>query len=337
MGSFLVRRLLWAIPVLIVISIITFAMMKAAPGGPWDRDEERGKQLDKRTQQLLNQQFGLDKPVWRQYTSYMFGDWRESPEGESKFVCGAICGNLGPSFKQRGKTIQDIFFKPPTEEGNFFDSKFGRSLQLALYALIFAIIVGIPAGIIAALNQNKPIDYAVTFISNIGIAVPSLVMGLLFIIIFAVGLKLVPVVAKDWDNWAMWVLPIVSLGLATLARVARYMRSSVLDVMRTDYIRTARAKGLRENLVVWRHMLRNALVPVITILGPTLAGLITGAFTVEFIFSFSGIGQDFVRSIGNRDYSMIMGTSLLFAVLIVFANLTVDILYGVVDPRIRLE
>ena len=333
MAGFLVRRLLWAIPVLILISIITFGMMKAAPGGPWDRDTDSGKQLDSRTQILLNQQFGLDKPVWRQYTSYMFGD----VDAKGSFKCGAICGNLGPSFKTRGKTVQDILFKPATEDGTFFDSKFGKSLRIALYALLFAVLIGIPAGVVAALNQNKPIDYIVTLVSNIGIAVPSLVMGLIFIIVFAVGMKLVPVIAKDWDNPVFWILPTISLGLATLARTARYMRSSVLDVMRTDYIRTARAKGLRETFVVWRHMLRNALVPVITILGPALAGLITGAFTVEFIFSFPGIGQDFVRSIGNRDYSMIMGTSLLFAVLIVFANLSVDILYGVVDPRIRVE
>ena len=333
MIGFIFRRLLWTIPVLILISLITFLLMHAAPGGPWDRDEERGKEIPAQVRKILNQEFGLEKPLWRQYTMYIFGDFRD----DGSFRCGAVCGNLGPSYKQRGKTVQNILFVPQAEDGTFWDSKFGKSLRLAVFALLFAMILGIPAGVVAALNQNKWVDQLVTFVSNIGLAVPSLILGLVFIIVFAVGMKFVPVITKSWDSPAAWVLPTVSLGLGTLARTARYMRSSVLDVMRMDFIRTARAKGLREQAVVWRHMFRNALIPVITILGPALAGLITGAFTIEFIFGFPGIGQDFIRSIGNRDYSMIMGTSLIFALLIGIANLSVDLLYGLVDPRIRLE
>ena len=334
MIEYIVRRLLWTIPVLLIISGITFLFMHAAPGGPWDADDaERGKEMPATMRKLLDQQFGLDKPLWRQFTSYLIGDF----DAEGSFNCGAVCGNLGPSFKQRGKTVQGILFGAPTEEQSVLNSKFGYSLRMAIYALIFAVALGVPAGVIAALNQNKPIDYAVTFISNTGVAVPSLVMGILLIVVFSAWLRWVPVVASSWAGVAVWILPTFSLGLGTLARIARYMRASVLDIMRLDFIRTARAKGLQEQLVVWRHMFRNALIPLITILGPALAGLIVGGITIEFMFTFPGISGDFVRAIGNRDYSMIMGTTLLFAVLIVFANLMVDVLYGVVDPRIRIE
>ncbi len=319
---------------LLVIAGITFLFMHAAPGGPWDADDaERGKEMPPTMRKLLDQQFGLDKPLWRQFTSYLIGDF----DGEGSFACGAMCGNLGPSFRQRGRTVQNILFGAPTEERSVIDSKFGYSLRMAVYALLFAVLLGVPAGVVAALNQNKPIDYVVTLISNIGVAVPSLVMGILLIVIFSTGLHWLPVVASSWDGPLVWLMPTFALGLGTLARIARYMRSSVLDVMRLDFIRTARAKGVGERLVVWHHMFRNALIPLITILGPALAGLIVGGITIEFMFTFPGISGDFVRAIGNRDYSMIMGTSLLFAVLIVAANLVVDVLYGVVDPRIRVE
>ena len=334
MFGFILRRLLSTIPVLILISLVTFLLMHSAPGGPWDRDEENGKEIPAAIKKLLDQEFGLDQPLWRQYTGYVIGDYRNA---DGSFKCGAICGNLGPSSKQRGRYVQDILFSTNDEEATWLQSKFGFSVRLAIYALIFAVLLGIPLGVIASIKQNSVIDYVVTFCSNIGVAVPNLVMGVFLIIVFGVQLKLLPVVAKEWNTILPWVLPSLTYGLGTMARMASYTRSTMLDVMRQDYVRTARAKGAAERIVIWKHMFRNTLIPVITILGPALAGLIVSGVTIEAMFGFPGMGFDFFRAISNRDYSMIMGTSLLFAALIVIANMSVDILYGLVDPRVRVE
>jgi oligopeptide transport system permease protein len=334
MAGLIFRRLLWFIPVIIIISLVTFLLMHAAPGGPWDRDAE-SKQIDPRTQAQLNKRFGLDKPLGEQYIRYMVG---YTDEDTGEFVCGAICGNLGPSYRQRGKSVQEVMFAPPPRDNaTFFDSKFGYSLRLGLLALAIAMIVGIPAGVISALRHNSAIDYGVTFLTNVGVAVPSFVVAFFSIVVLAVGLKLMPVVQKQWGNPGAWIVPAVVFGFATLAQTARFTRSSVLDVLRQDYVRTARAKGLQERAVIWKHTLRNALIPVITTVGPALAALVTGSIVIENIYTMPGVGRDFVQSIGNRDYSLIMGTTLLFAVLIIVGNLTVDILYGIVDPRIRVE
>lgn len=334
MFGFILRRLVSTIPVLILISLVTFLLMHAAPGGPWDRDEENGKEIPAAIKKLLDQEFGLDQPLWRQYTGYVIGDYRNA---DGSFKCGAICGNLGPSSKQRGRYVQDILFTTNSEDNSWLQSKFGFSVRLAIYALLFAVILGIPLGVIAAIKQNSLVDYVVTLFSNIGVAVPNLVMGVFLIILFGVQLKWLPVVAKDWDSATAWVLPSLTYGLGTMARMASYTRSTMLDVMRQDYVRTARAKGAAEFIVIWKHMFRNTLIPVITILGPALAGLIVSGVTIEAMFAFPGMGFDFFRAISNRDYSMIMGTSLLFAALIVIANMSVDILYGLVDPRVRVE
>ncbi len=331
MAGFLARRFLWFVPVLLIVAGITFILMKAAPGGPWDRDSE-AKQVDPRTQKLLEQQFGLNKPEWQQFTSYIFGDVNE----EGVFKCGAICGNLGPSYRQRGKTVQDILFVSPPDK-TFFDSKFGHTVRLALISLLFAIIVGIPAGVISALRQNSWLDYLMTFLTNIGIAVPSFVVAFFSILVFAVGLRIMPVVQKSWAGILPFIIPGIVFGFGTMATIARLTRSTMLEVMRQDFVRTARAKGLLENKVVWKHMLRNALIPVITTMGPAAAGLLTGSIVIENIYGVPGIGRDFIQAIGNRDYSMIMGTTLFYVVLILLANLSVDILYGVADPRIRVE
>jgi oligopeptide transport system permease protein len=325
---------LWFIPVLFVISLVTFLLMHAAPGGPWDRDSE-SKQVDARTQAMLAAQYGLDLPLWQQYIRYMVG---YTDDKTGAFKCGAICGNLGPSYRQRGKTVQQVMFDPPKRENaTFFDSKFGYSIRLGLLSLVFAMLLGIPAGVIAALKHNSVIDYFVTFITNVGVAVPSFVVAFFSIVILAVGLNLIPVVQKNWGAPTAWIVPAVVFGFATLAQTARFTRTSMLEVLKQDFVRTARAKGLQENMVIWKHTLRNALIPVVTTIGPAMAALITGSIVIENIYGIPGVGRDFVVSIGNRDYSMIMGTTLLFALLIVVGNLTVDILYGIVDPRIRVE
>lgn len=331
MARFIARRLLWTIPVMLVISIVTFALMHMAPGGPWDRDPSR-RQVDATTQKALNRQYGLDKPYWRQFTSYIIGDVNSS----GKWVFGAIGGNLGLSYRQRGRTVQEILFVAPEGEP-FWQSRFGYSIRLGLISLFVSVLVGIPAGILSALKQNTWIDYVTAIIANIGVSVPNFVIGIFLIVIFAVGLKLIPVIPRDWNQVGVWIVPAFVLAFGTMAFTARLTRSSMLEVMRQDYIRTARAKGLAERRVITVHMLKNALIPVVTILGPALAGLLVGSFIIETMFGFPGIGREFVQAISNRDYSMIMGTTLIYAVLIVLANLSVDIVYGFIDPRIRVQ
>ena len=245
-------------------------------------------------------------------------------------------GDLGPSYRQRGLEVQDILFKPP-EGKPFWQSRFGYTARLGLIALGLAVIIGIPAGIIAALNRNTFIDYLTLFISTIGVSVPSFVVAIFLIIIFASRLKLIKIVQSDWGNPSAWVIPALVLGFGTMAYLTRLTRSSMLEVMQQDYVRTARAKGLSEWMVVGRHMVRNALIPVVTILGPALAGLVTGSFIIESMFSFPGSGRAYVQAISQRDYSMIMATTLIYAILVALANLTVDILYGFLDPRIKVE
>jgi oligopeptide transport system permease protein len=331
MATYLVRRLFWLIPVLFTVSLVTFVIMRNTPGGPWDTSLDR-RQVDASTQRSLNAYYGLDKPMWRQFIAYVIGDWNR----DGKFVCGVVCGNLGPSYRQRGRTVQDILFSPPGDQ-SFLKSRFGYSVRLGLLALSIAILVGIPVGMLTALKQNTAFDYAGMFVSTVGISVPSFVMAIFLIIIFASRLHLVSVVPISWDTVKPWILPAVVLGFGTTAYTARLTRSSMLEVMRQDYIRTARAKGLAERAVVFIHMLKNALIPVITILGPALAALVTGSFIIETMFGFPGMGRAYVQSISQRDYSMIMGTTLIYALLVAAANLAVDVTYGLIDPRIRLE
>lgn len=331
MTKIIIRRLLWMVPVMFVISAITFLLMHAAPGGPWDREPLR-RQVDARTEALLNEQFGLDKPLWRQYVAYMIGDWND--EGEWEF--GAIGGNLGPSYRQRGRNVQEILFDAPANE-HWWQSRFGYSLRLAVLSFLVAMVVGIPAGILSALKQNSWIDYLSALIANIGVSVPNFVIGILLIILLAVWLGLIPVVPRSWDSLGVWVTPALVMGFYTMAFTARLTRSSMLEVLREDYVRTARAKGLDEPLTIRRHMLRNAMIPVVTMLGPSLVSLVTGSFIIETMFGFPGIGREYVTAITNRDYSMIMGTTLIYGLLIALANLSVDVLYGFLDPRIQMN
>jgi oligopeptide transport system permease protein len=330
MTTYLIRRLLWLVPVLLVVATITFFLMHAAPGGPWDRDLS-ARQVDARTQEILNEYYGFNKPLWRQFVGYIIGDLNN----EGSFKCGLICGNLGPSYRMRGMQVEDMLFSPP-EGKSAWDSRFGYSARLGLISLSFAILVGIPAGVLAALKQNTWVDYISLFVATAGISLPSFVMAIFLIIILASWLHLIPVVPKDWGDPKVWILPALVLGFGTMAYTARLTRSSMLEVLRQDYIRTARAKGLHERLIVYRHMIRNALIPVVTILGPALAGLVTGSFIIETMFGFPGMGRAYVTAIGQRDYSMILGTTLLYVMLVSLANLTVDLIYVLVDPRIRL-
>lgn len=332
MITYLIRRLFWLIPVLITVSAVTFIIMRSAPGGPWDTDADR-RQVDAATAKSLAAYYGLDKPMWRQFYAYVIGD-TNSQTGE--YVCGMMCGNLGPSYRQRGRTVQDILFAAP-EGKTFWQSRFGYSIRLGALALSMAVFIGIPLGILAALKQNTIVDYTALFLATSGISVPSFVLAIFLIIIFASRLHWVNILVDDWTQIKYWFMPMAVLGFGTMAYTARLTRSAMLEVMRQDYVRTARAKGLAERAVVFVHMLKNALIPVITILGPALAALVTGSFIIETMFSFPGMGRAYVQAIGQRDYSMIMGTTVIYALLVAVANLSVDLVYVLIDPRIRLE
>jgi oligopeptide transport system permease protein len=301
--TYLARRILWIIPVLFTVSIITFFLMHAVPGGPWDRD----KRLPQAVQARLNAQYGLDQPLPVQYVQWA-----------GKFVTG----DFGPSYRFQDRRVNDI-----VADG------LGTTVQLGVMAFILAVLVGIPLGVIAALGHNRWPDYLSTAISIIGICTPSFVLAILLIVVFSVQLGWFP--TGQWKGPNYWVLPTVALAGFPIAVIARYTRASMLEVTRKDYIRTAQSKGLRDQSVVSRHMIRNALIPVVTILGPTLAFLVTGSFVIERFFSIPGVGQFYLTSISTRDYSLLMAMTMLYAFSVAFLNVVVDILYAYIDPRIR--
>jgi len=336
MAGFIIRRLLWAIPVLFFVALVSFFLMHQAPGGPFDKDNNK-KQVDGATLKALNSRFGLDKPqylnptaaaaLWAQGARNPISIGRAYLDSQFfNYIFNALKGDLGPSYRQRGKNVQDIIFK-----------QWPYSVRLGLFAVVFAVIIGIPLGVLAALKQNSLADYVSLFFATIGVSVPSFVIGLLVIILFGTKLKWISITDNDWNTWRPYIAPGLVLGVGTMSFITRITRTTVLEVKRQDYIRTARAKGLGERVVISRHILRNALIPVITVLGPTLVDLITGAVITEAIFSIPGVGNYFVSAIFQRDYSMIMGTTLIYAALVVLANIVVDLSYGFLDPRIRVQ
>ena len=303
MINYLARRILWIIPVLIAVSVITFFLMHAVPGGPWDAE----KRLPANVQARLNAQYGLDKPLYEQYIQW---------------AGGFVTGDLGPSYRSRDRRVNDII-----------GDGIAVTFQLGIMAFALSVVVGIPLGIFAALGHNRWPDYLSTSISIIGIATPSFVLAILLIVVFSIGLGWFP--TGGWKGPQYWVLPTVALAGFPIAVIARYTRASMLEVTRKDYIRTAQSKGIGGRAVVSRHMIRNALIPVVTILGPTLAFLVTGSFIIETIFSVPGIGRFYVSAISQRDYSLLMAMTILYAFTVAFLNVVVDVLYAYIDPRIR--
>jgi oligopeptide transport system permease protein len=298
-----VRRLLWLIPVLVVVAAITFTLMHLVPGGPWDRS----KRLPPQAQANVERKYGLDKPVWRQYADYMVN---------------LAQGDLGVSYQQLNRPVRDIIWEGAKTSGT-----------LGLIALAVATFAGIGLGLLAALRQNTILDYFSVTFATFGASVPSFVMGMLLLILFSAYLHWLP--TGGWGTWRQAIMPVTALSVLPTAYIARVTRAAMLEVLQQDYIRTARSKGLRERVVVLRHLLRNGLIPVLTVLGPVAAALVTGSFIIEYLFDIPGIGRYFVTSISARDYGMIMGTTLFYTTVVVAANLIVDILYAVVDPRIR--
>ena len=305
MTSFVIKRILWIVPVLFVVSVITFTLMHLTPGGPWARE----KKLHPSVEARLNAEYGLDKPWHEQYITW---------------VTNFVQLDLGPSFKYPDRDVNDI-----VSDG------MGTTIHLGLMAFSVAVLIGIPLGIFAALGHNRLPDYLSTGLSVIGIATPSFVLAIILVLVFSLGLNWFPAVSSRWGDWHAWVLPTIALAGYPIAQIARYTRASMLEVTRKDYVRTAQSKGLRQRAVVVRHMIRNALIPVVTILGPIFAFLVTGSFVIEHFFGVPGVGRFYVLSIAGRDYSMLMAMTMLYAFVVAALNIIVDIAYAYIDPRIR--
>ena len=307
MFAYAVRRLLSAIPTLFIIITLAFFMMRLAPGGPFDRE----KQLPPEIEANILKAYNLDKPVHEQYFDYLKN---------------ILKGDFGPSYKYLDFTVTDLIL-----------TGFPVSLRLGLYAIILAVVIGVSAGTFAALNQNSTFDYLVMAFAMTGIVIPNFVMAPLLALVFGVYLSLLPV--AGWGEGALkyQILPVITLALPQIAYIARLTRGSMVEVMNSNFIRTARAKGLAEKVVVVRHALRGGLLPVVSYLGPATAAVITGSVVIESIFDVPGIGRYFVNGALNRDYPVVMGVVIFYAVLIIVLNLLVDLVYGFLDPRVKVE
>ena len=305
MAFYIVKRVLLALFTVFLVITITFFVMHSVPGGPFTSE----KAISAEAQKALEAKYGLDKPLFEQYVSYL------------KDIVTEL--DFGPSIKTRGRDVADII-----ADGLQTSAKLG--VAAAAIALVFGIILGA----VAALRRNKPIDRIIMVFTTAFVSMPSFIMGSLLLILFAIVLNILPANGSTAEGL---ILPIITLSLSPLSNITRLTRSSMLDVLGQDYIVTAKAKGVPHIKVLFGHALKNALIPVITYFGPMLAYIVTGSLVVEQIFAVPGIGREFVSSITNRDYPLIMGTTIVLAVLIVVMNLISDILYKVVDPRIKFE
>ena len=303
--GYIVKRIILAVITVWVVITVTFFVMHAVPGGPFMSE----KAISAAAQKALEAKYGLDKPLMVQYVTYL-------KDIITKF-------DFGPSLKLRGRMVIDII-----------SDGMKVSVNLGLIAAAIAIVLGIILGSIAALKRNTLYDRIIMVISTAFVSMPSFIMGSLLLILFAVKLKVLP---ANGNQDGGLILPIITLSLSPMSYITRLTRSSMLDVLGQDYIRTAKAKGVSKYKIIFGHALKNSLIPVITYFGPMIANIVTGSLVVEKIFSVPGIGRDFVNSITNRDYPLIMGTTIVLAVLIVTMNLVSDILYKVADPRINLE
>jgi ABC-type dipeptide/oligopeptide/nickel transport system permease component len=307
MLKFIVRRVVWTIPVVLLVILLTFGMMRMIKGNPF-RATERA--VPESIQRNLERKFNLDEPWYMQYVYY---------------VKGVVTFDLGPSLVQRNQTVNDVI-----------KNHFPVSLKLGMFSMLWAIVVGVPLGVLSALKQNSIFDYASMAFVNAGFALPNFLVSTLLIYFFAVkwrGWTDLP--TNGIDEWKSWILPSIALGHVPMTYFARIVRGSMLETLQQDYIRTAKAKGLRWRRVVGLHVLRNSLIPAVTAAAPLLGYLITGSFIVEFIFGIPGIGRYFVISVTGRDYSVTMGITVMLSAIIIIANLVVDVLYGYLDPRTR--
>src|SRR5688572_10255821 len=299
------RRLGGAIPTLFIIIAGTFFMMRLAPGGPFARERVVPPEVEAN----LMKAYHLDEPLWQQFLRYLNG---------------LAHGDFGPSFKYKDFTVADLIF-----------GGFPVSLQLGGIAILVALSLGLFFGIWAAFRQNTWVDYASMSVSMVGIAVPNFIVAPVLTLVFGLTLHMLPV--GGWGSWEHYVLPIVALSLPPMASIARLTRASMIEVLNSNFIRTARAKGLPQMITITRHAIRAALLPVVSYLGPAIANIITGSVVVEQIFSIPGIGRYFVQGSLNRDYTLVMGVTVFYGTLIIVCNLIADLLYGVLDPKVRYD
>lgn len=305
MGKYILKRIAMAIVTIFVVATLTFFLMNMVPGGPFMSE----KAVSPAAQAALEAKYGLDKPLFQQYLTYMGG---------------ILKGDFGDSIKQRGRTVSDII-----------GSKFPVSARLGGLAVLLAFCVGVPLGCISAMNRGKAWDNIIIVVATIGIAVPSFVTCTLLMYFFGVKLGWLPTLGLT--SAAHYIMPVAALAFYPTAYITRLMRSSMLDVLGQDYMRTAKAKGVSRFVSLFKHALRNAILPVVTYLGPLLAYTMTGSFIVEKIFTIPGLGGEFIGSITNRDYTVIMGTTIFLATLMIVMNVLVDIAYKLIDPRIKLK
>ena len=288
-----------------LVATLTFCIMNLVPGGPFLAE----KAVTPQAQAAMEAKYGLDKPLPQQYLTYL---------------SGLLHGDFGLSLKKRGRTVAEII-----------STKFPVSARLGACALIVAVCIGVPLGSVAAFNRGKLVDNILVVLSTAGIAIPSFLSSTLLMYVFTTKLKLLPSLGLTTPE--SYIMPVTALALYPTFYIARLMRSSMLDVIGQDYMKTARAKGVSTLLIIFKHALRNAILPVVTYLGPLLASLMTGSFIIEKIFNIPGLGSEFVGAITSRDYPMIMGTTIFLAVFVICMNVIVDILYAVIDPRIKLK
>ena len=307
MIKYILKRLLAGVLTIVVLITVAFFLMHAMPGSPFSQEEQ--KKLTEEGLARLNAKYGLDKPVWEQYITY----WK-----------GLLRFDFGTSFK-----------KPDTSANEIIFSHFPTSAKVGGVAILVSLLIGIPLGMAAALHRGKAVDWFCMVFATIGISAPVFVISVLLMYLFSGVLKWLP--TYGLTSWKHYILPVACLAFNPIAYIARQTRSSMLEALEQDYVRTARSKGVSEILVVTKHALKNALTPVITYLGPLVAGLLTGGFVVERLFSVPGMGRYFVQSISDRDYTMIMGIVIFYGIFVVICNLVSDILLAIVDPRVKLS
>lgn len=304
MLGYFFKRILHGLPVILVVATLTFLILRLVPGGPFDRD----KKLPPEIIANIEAKYHLDKPLAQQYLLYLKQ---------------AMKGDLGPSYKYVGRNVSDIL-----------KETFPVSLTLGLCAVLVTLVLGIPAGVLAVVGRDTWVDRCCIFFATLGISLPSFVIGTLLILVFSHQLQWLP--PALWEGPRHIVMPAFALGAGFAGYIARLTRSTLLEVMEQDFIRTARAKGLHESTVILKHALINAASPVVSVMGPLTAGLVVGSFVIEYIFSIPGMGNYFITAVTNRDYPLIMGVTLVYAVMIVLANIIVDLIYLKLDPRVKL-
>jgi oligopeptide transport system permease protein len=323
MTKYIIRRLLVSIPVLFAITLATFLLIQALPGGPFSVTGM--KQMPDHMRIVMERRYGLDKPLYIQFLRYLGNLFQ---------------GDLGPLFRTPGRTVNDIVAE-----------SMPVSFQLGILAILVGFGFGIPAGIVAALYHNTPIDYSATFMAVLFRSIPNIVLAPLMILVLGVYLDWLPIAfwgseppyilgflpEPNLNFWSHAVMPTLALGLGMSAGIARLTRAGLLEVLNQDYVRTARAKGLRERLVIVRHALKNSMIPVATVLGPLLAAVLTGTFTIEQIFALNGLGRQFIGSVQSREYFVLTSITLIYGIFLVLGNLLVDMMYAWLDPRIRYD